>query len=336
VFFMPASEAHQLLADLYRDWHQDRWSQHRLPLRQCWRGCLELALIVERFDDCAVAVGAQTFLPNHAVTWLALRDLPPGQCPTDAVRHRRGASLASTTQARLAYGLPVLDFTAQVRDEWDLKYQPIHSLRYGIPQRPDILDARFHGREWAVINRLSRAMTDFAFGIRGNRGRSRRWPWRSCRSVAGRRFDVPPVGAWFPRAYLALEPATVPQRFHGLARSGTQFPLVVPFEDERMLVAATCLARDRARPAPQALWWDVSSCDFCLDADLETFLFPPLPLPAFDHLCWPLPGDVQLRASFGIPHATPAARHAKLRHERSEKSFIMPSRGLSTGRDMAA
>src|SRR3954454_8939333 len=89
----------------HRAWRQDRALRLRVPPHEAWRGCLGLALLLERPDDTE-AYGGRALLRNEQVSWLALRDRP--------ARHHNGhggrayVNSANSAVAELRHGMPVL------------------------------------------------------------------------------------------------------------------------------------------------------------------------------------------------------------------------------------
>src|SRR5712691_4462215 len=92
---------------LHRQWRHDRLLRQRVPLYEAWRGCLGLAMLLERPDDTH-AYGKLALVPNQQLTWLALRDVPVGHFPGSSLLNRRDVNYVNAAQARLRYGVPVI------------------------------------------------------------------------------------------------------------------------------------------------------------------------------------------------------------------------------------
>jgi hypothetical protein len=204
--------------DLHRQWRADRARRLAVPLRDAWRGCLGLAMLLDRPDDTE-AHGGLALVCNDQVRWLALRDVPVGHCPGSPLMNRRDVNLVNSATATLRHGMPVIDFTAEVRDGVDFKFLPstTHIRQFGkatwdverVEPLPDTLDCDRRQREFAVLNRVSAAMTDFAFRAVDPRGRPLRPAWAACRpeDVCPGRPASP--DRWMPRPYLAFPLETV-------------------------------------------------------------------------------------------------------------------------------
>lgn len=109
--------------DLHRQWKADRARRLRVPLDEAWRGCLGLAMLLDRPDDTE-AHDDLALVRNDQVRWLAHRDVPVGRCPGSPVMNRRDVNYANAAVAELRYGMPVIDFTRYVRDAVDFKFLP--------------------------------------------------------------------------------------------------------------------------------------------------------------------------------------------------------------------
>jgi hypothetical protein len=235
-------------------WHACHEQRMTLPRHRGNRGCLGIAALVDRFDHHALAVGDRTFLPNHAITWMSVRDLPPGLSPLSFSIHRRGATFVSTAKAVLRYNMPVIDFTTDSRCVKDLKRQPVPSHKAGVA-RPDmfVLPEDLHAFDIAVA--VSEGMT---------------------RAAAAQRkhvYPAPPVA--FPRAYFMV-PSSLPRCSRRASCPGHQGISCAP---GKVLLAAWTAARSRIDTTTSDLWWDVTALGSHLDAELEAFILPPLPLP---------------------------------------------------------
>jgi hypothetical protein len=215
-------------SDLHAQWKRDRALRHRVPLGEAWRGCLGLAVLLDRPDD-TVAHGDLALARNGDVTWLALRDVPVGRCPGSPVLNRRDVNYANATRAELRYGLPVIDFArGDLRGAVDFKFIPSapHVRRLGpapwdtqqFDPRPDALDAGRRRREFAILNRMSARMTEHAFFALDAGGRPARRPWAAHRPPEGRTFRPEPPRRWMPRPYLAFRAAQAAELFRHIAR----------------------------------------------------------------------------------------------------------------------
>jgi hypothetical protein len=214
--------------DLHREWTADRALRRRVPLHETWRGCLGLAMLLDRPDDTE-AHGDLALVVNDRVTWLALRDVPVGRCPGSAVQNRREVNYANTARAQLKYGMPVIDFTRDARDAVDFRFMPIaaHARRRGphpwdvervVPQ-PDTLDCDGRAREFAVLNNVSAAMTAFAFGGVAADGRTVRPAWAARRPDGTQSRRPTPPARWMPRPYLSF-PAGAIEAVYASATGG--------------------------------------------------------------------------------------------------------------------
>ncbi len=288
------------LAALRASWLKDL--RLRGTFDSSWRPCLGLAVLVDRFDHHAVSHGSRVFFPNHALSWLAMRDVPMGLCPSIAHIHNHGASMADVTHATLYHGMPRLDFAAHPSHTWNFRWLPDHSILHArtssYPLRPDILDVRYFGRQWAVLNQMSSKMTHDAsrvYASKGIRRNDRGWP--------AHRWQVRsrPPAEWMPRAYLAFHPKQLQhlglQRICRNLRQRSNYPLVrLDCLAQQVLVEASMISKhDHLRAV--GLWWDITPGEDYLDCELESFIFPPLPVISPARLRWPLPGDVELIAT---------------------------------------
>lgn len=179
---------------LQQRWLADRERRRRRPPERSWRGCLGLAMLLERPDNTEYC-GERALIPNDHVTWLAMRDVPPGHFPGRGPMHRRGVSYVNTAKATLRFGLPSIDLSHPDPHAVDFRFFP--GARRREVQRPelrrshavgDVLDAEKRTGELAALVQLSEAMTQTAFaGRRARRGSSPR-----------------PMSEWMPVPYLAF------------------------------------------------------------------------------------------------------------------------------------
>ncbi len=285
------------LATLQASWLDDVSKRNDFPMM--WRPSIGLAILVHRFDQYAVAHGDRVFFPNHALTWLAIRDVPSGH-----ELYRSGATMLDSAQATLAYGMPRLDFTGNPACTSNFRRLPDHSLlyakRFGRDLRPDILDARYFAREWAVSNLISQGMTaDARRAFLAGNGIffSRRWPLHRLKTSGERAAD------WMPGAYLLFLRKDLPilkpwrDQKPGHSNSNLGHPIVQLDNLAPHVLIRASFGRSRPPVGPVGLWWDVTRCEDYLNFELESFIFPPLPVIRPDRVRLPLPGNVDLEAS---------------------------------------
>lgn len=201
--------------DEHRAWKRDRALRRRVPLGEAWRGCVGLAAMLDN-PEFYVDVGAARVVPDFNVAWVALRDVPVGHCPGSPVMHRRDVNLATMARGAIRHGMPSLDFARSgPRDSWDLKFMPFDRFRrqvgpgdwdhYDVEAAGDTLHSGRCPRTFAVLNRLSAAMTRHAFCAVDRHGRPARPAWATLRpdELPGPEPVVPPR-LWFPTAYLGF------------------------------------------------------------------------------------------------------------------------------------
>ncbi len=277
--FLPA------LSSLFNQWHRDRSIQRRMPLHRQWRGCMGLALLVDQFDQNAVAVGDRVFLPNHALTWMVLRDIPPENCSHFLDPHHVGGSLVTCTRTTIVHGMPRIHFASQAGATWNLRYVP----RFGtnaVPVPPHVLDARGHHREFAIVTQMSTNMTFWRTGP-GNP-----FPHRGAVMTPHQPCDL-----WMPRPYLVCKGANT----HALPRMRSPIQGGQPWQcqlpDSTVGIYSFLAARLPHRQKATDMWWEVTHCEQHLQTKLDAFVFPPLAMHTWTHLRRPLPGDVELDAS---------------------------------------
>src|SRR5690348_15380836 len=122
-------------SELHRQWKLDRALRMRVPLNESWRGCLGLAALLKNVEDTFYH-GGKCLIDNRNVTWLALRDVPPGHFPGSAPMNARGVNYVNHTVATLRHGMPVIDFTADPRNAIDFKFMPFSSYLRQIGSKP--------------------------------------------------------------------------------------------------------------------------------------------------------------------------------------------------------
>jgi hypothetical protein len=170
-------------------------------------------VLLDRPDDTE-AYGGLALVRNDQLTWLAMRDVPVGRYPSGSAMGRRDVHYANAAVAELRYGMPVIDFRRDARNAVDFRYMPFGAHRRRFGQRPsdvrvvrpagDTLDSDRQQREFAVLNRVSAAMTRFAFYATDDRGRTVRRAWAAHRPAEGQRYPADTARSWMPRPYLAL------------------------------------------------------------------------------------------------------------------------------------
>lgn len=213
-----------LIAALQRRWLNDRAVRERVSLQESWRGCLGLAMLLDRPDDTEYHAG-RALLRNDHLTWIALRDVPPGHFPGSGPMHRRGVSYANAAKATLRYGMPCIDLSRADRDAIDFRFFPGARCGDGARQYPafqgafgDVLDAEMRTRELEVLVRLSETMTCCAFSRVQAAGRPRRCPrWHRGKSSMNPRGEAT-AASWMPVPYLAFSAMAAKQLLERLLR----------------------------------------------------------------------------------------------------------------------
>ena len=243
------------IAQAVTGWHEGHARRQELQSFRTHRPCLGIAALVHDFDRHAIALDDRTFLPNRAITWMGVRDLPPGLAPWSPAIHRRGATFVHTATATLRYGMPLIDFTANNREVKDLKRQPVPDHNAS-SIRPDMFALPADLRHFETAVAISEQMTGYAEHHRI-------------------RQHVSPITPTFPRPYFQLESLLANTRMvtNLLSRQG------VVCANGSLLLAAWASGRLRMNVALSHLWWDVTHLADLLDADLEAFLLPPVHLP---------------------------------------------------------
>jgi hypothetical protein len=276
-------------------WHECHEHRMTLPRHRGNRGCLGIAAFVDRLDHNALALGDRTFLPNHAITWMSVRDIPPGLAHQPLSIHRRGATFVSTTRALLHYNMPVIDFTANGRDTRDLKRVPVPSQKSGVA-RPDMFVLPEDVRLFDVAVAVSERMTQAAAALRK------------------RVYPAPPIP--FPRPYFMI-PSALPRCSRRASCPGHQGIGCAP---GKVFLAAWTAARFQMETAPENLWWDVTMLSSHLDTESEAFILPPLPLPHWNTAYRQIAGEtaiiVQHPVTASRGRAQAAGRPARGRHAR--------------------
>src|SRR5262249_22042029 len=144
------------------------WAFHRrlvagIPPGSAWRGCLGLGLLAD--TDACIDVGddAQLFIPDAAVAWAVLLDIPPG--------HWRGTNrpvhYGALCQTAFEAGLPQLNLRRGLRLAFNFARLPYRAGE-GKPSA-DRLNAEQYPQLARTFNALELAMTSTAMRFR------RRW-----------------------------------------------------------------------------------------------------------------------------------------------------------------
>lgn len=219
---------------LHEQWQRDRQVRQTVPLTEAWRGCVGLAALFRNAEH-AVNHGPLMLMPNDHMTWLVLRDVPIGHFPGSESMNRRDVNFATATQAVLRHGMPAIDFTVTnyaeaPHDSWDFKFRPFETFKQPpsynevealeklgfapetmlplltaeVKAAGDTLHSGHNSREFAVLNKLSEAMTKFAFGAKDHSGRPVRPSWAKVRPKTITPSTVEPAYKWFPQPYLGF------------------------------------------------------------------------------------------------------------------------------------
>jgi hypothetical protein len=141
-----------------RRWLHDRALRSSIRLADLWRGCLGPAALFADVGAGECHGGDKVLYANEPITWLCLRDVPPGHFPGTRLTSRREVRCVTPAVATLRHNMPRLDFASGARQAWDFRFPPGRSTR---ARRPGggILDGGRHPREFAVLNRVSGRMT---------------------------------------------------------------------------------------------------------------------------------------------------------------------------------
>lgn len=280
------------IAQAVTRWHISHARRQELLTWRSYRPCLGIAALVHDFDRHAIAVDDRTFLPNHALRWMAVRDLPPGLTPLSPAIHRRGATFVDTATATLRYGMPVIDLAANSRDTRDLKRQPVPAHKAS-SVRPDMFALPTDLRHFELAVAISEHMTDFAEHHRI-------------------RYQVPAPAPLFPRPYFRLGSllANTSKVNYLLNRQG------ILCARGSIFLAAWASGRLRIGTTISQLWWDVTHLADQLDADLEAFILPPIPLPHWSNSHRQIVGETAVVVQTPtLPRTDRPASFRKLRHQ---------------------
>jgi hypothetical protein len=235
---------------------------------------MALAATINGFDHHALNLDDRTFMPNHAITWIALRQLPGRPC---GFRLEQGGFSAAFAQATLGYGIPSLNFAwnndqtispSRLRTvDNHVRHSGLHSLA------PD------QAQEWAVLRAMRSQWSRAAYSrfFRGFSGS----PPLGFRTSMETKIDLLATGSRLPRPFLAYQWCDLPI----LRQSAYSFRRSMPEHclhrlPTAVLVDAEVVARLPARLTPIGLWWDLTACERLLRVQLEAFLFPVVDQPA--------------------------------------------------------
>lgn len=198
--------------ELQVQWKRDRKLRQHVPIEESWRGCMGLAFLLD--GTAPIPSAEHLLLENSHIRWMVLRDIPAGQFPANRRLNGREVNYVNQAKAELRYGAPVIDFRNQ-EPAWDFRFIPfgrhLRPRQLGERQFLDevrpaglILDAEQRRREFAVLNQLSAAMTDFAFSGVDHQRRPFRpaWARRRPRGFALKQPENP--ADCLPRAYVAF------------------------------------------------------------------------------------------------------------------------------------
>lgn len=196
---------------LHRRWRRDRSILEDIPAQHRLRGCVGLAAMVAEGVEL-LNIGNMMLLPNQAITWMAMRDLPPGCFPASCTLNGHTVRYVSSTMASLRFGVPTIGLDTPNRDAFDFAIEPYGSmycladdgLVEEMPAAGDILNSSRRSREFALGIALTNWMTRAAGYGMDRDGRPINPAWHENRPDDGRCFRVPSPSAWMPQAYLAF------------------------------------------------------------------------------------------------------------------------------------
>lgn len=179
-----------------KEWKRLRRLSQRIPLSEITRGCVGLALLLQDRGERMVAANGRCMLPNSDVLWARVADVPQGHFPAAGPMNAREVNYASVVQAQMRYGMPHIRFEdADFLHRWDLRFRP--DTEAEITQ--DVLNVARSPELFKTLNRVHRAMTDYAFTATDDRGRPERASWHRQRPRGMQPTQVPRPEAWFPR-----------------------------------------------------------------------------------------------------------------------------------------
>jgi hypothetical protein len=316
-------------SEQHRLWKQDRLLRQRVPIQHAWRGCLGIAALLTHVEQTEYPTDRHALIPNANVTWLAMRDVPRNHFPSVPAMNRREVQYVNAASAELRYGMPVLDFTQHVREACDFRFMPFGSYhrgadpfdRWTIHGCGDVLNSDELPVEFAILNRVSAAMTRFAFCAIDSRGHALRRHWASAQPKGWAKYAPALPGQWMPRAYLAFN------QKHAVHVQGHAHVSGLRVEADRgiSLFPAERVGRLVRDLRPVGLWWDLQPCCGYVDGQLEAAVFPPIPLADWDRLQLTLPGDVVLDARI----ADPRLSHVPMRCTREVPDPSMPTESFA-------
>jgi len=278
---------HHFDSPLHREWKHDRAIRQRAPRNNTGRGCVGLALMWRNVDADFECQGDRIYYANDNLAWLCLRDIPAGHFPGYPARNRREVSLAGTAVASLHHGMPKLEFATPAGEIWDFAKMPYATAEVRrsthLVKRwkacGDTLNSDEYPREFAVLNRLSAAMTRQAYYGDNvpRRGRTGRAILRRAKFPA---LFVPPR-QWFPTPLLAFREAEVRAV---LAKGGYATRISLKMRPGLIFVPVYTAATALAGLAALDLIWDVSAVEPFVQPDVEAAVFPPLACRRWDEL----------------------------------------------------
>ena len=288
---------------LQMQWREDRALRQRVRLSQSWRGCMGMTVLLDP-SVLPQSHGDRLLVPNSALTWVALRDVPVGHWHFESSRTPREVNYASSAVADLHHGMPRIDFSQQARNAVDFRLRPFGRLQWQrddgtarqVVARGDVLNADDHPRLFEVLNRISQAMTTNAFAAVTDQGSPLRPAWFARRPAKQCQYPSLAPRDWFPRPYLGfnqamdkLLPSAIPGQVFRLSK-----------RPDRIYFPAYVVARDVRNVPPVDLVWDIAPAQPYFDPKLGAAVFPPLRQRAWNHLRWCL-AEVDLNAGIGDP-----------------------------------
>jgi hypothetical protein len=307
-------------------WERNRQLRYRVPRCHAWRGCLGLGLLMEKPDDTIVYRNLG-LVRNDQLKWVAMRDVPPGCCPSSPALNCRGMIYVTTTTAELRYGMPYVDFTCNAREAVDFARRPIveglQQNRKGIPYwaKPagDTLDAS-ELRMLTVLNRISAAMTDYAFFATDRDQRPFRPHWFNRRPPTRGTFLQSRPSNWMPKPYLAFHQRDVaairqcvqaltsnkslPKQLceRALEAAGKGIRLTATnIQSTIVLFPAQEIAIVTQAIRPLDIWWDTVPALPYYDWETQSAAFPPVRIAGWEQPCLGAPYELYTNATIVDP-----------------------------------
>jgi hypothetical protein len=329
---------HEFNGPLHRQWKYDRAIRQRIPISQSWRGCLGLAMMWRDVDADFECVGNDVFYGNDNLTWLCLRDIPPGHFPGNPLMDRRDVNPAGTATATLVHGKPRLDFSASAQT-WDFRRMPYNVVNVGRNGRrietrvacADTLNTDERPREFAIFNRLSAAMTEQAFCGCNHYGRWKRPAWATTRRTSKPVPFTPPAD-WFPRPYVGFRSGDVAgvlqgQEMNAGVESGERISrelVTLAIRPELTFCPMLVAAMAFSSILPVDLVWNCAVAEPFVDPDLSAAIFPPLSLRRWDYLRFNL-FDVDVNAGVSDPRFDASTSPLQISNAQSRRSLAVPA-----------